>query len=67
MNRARKGPTLTQVPVDKLEILGNTAVEQETLAGIVRVDKFQCVAKLVEALFIEGVAASAGPAANSPA
>ena len=32
------------------------AVEQKPLAGIVRIDEFQCIADLVKTFFVEGVA-----------
>ena len=51
----------------KLEILGDAAVEQQSFARIVRVDEFQRVADLVEALVIEGVARQLRPAASSRA
>src|SRR5262245_29546314 len=43
-------------PRRKLEILGDPAVEQQSFARIARVDEFQRVADLVEALFIKRIA-----------
>ena len=40
----------------QLEILGEPAVEQQTLAGIVRVDEFERIAQLVEAFRVKGLA-----------
>src|SRR5262245_41975733 len=42
-------------PRRQLEILRNTAVEQQPLGRSIRIDKFQRVAELVEALFIKGL------------
>ena len=57
MNRSRSGPTLTQVPVAKLEILGDSAVENKALLRIVLVEELQRVAELVVAVLVESLGA----------
>ena len=53
--RARSGPTLTQVPLRELEILGDAAVEIEAGIEVVGIGRFERVAELVKAFLVEGV------------
>ncbi len=57
---ARSGPTLTKVPVDELEVLGDAAVEHEAAAGIVRVHRLGGVAGAEEAFVVEASAVCSG-------
>ena len=54
MKRARNGPTLTQVPLRELEILGDAAVEIEAGVEIVGIGRLERIAEFVKALFVEG-------------
>src|SRR3979490_237228 len=53
-NRARSGPTLTQVPPGELEILGDAAVEIEARVEGGKADGLECIAKLVKSFVVEG-------------
>ena len=46
----------------QLEVLGNTAVEQQAFAGIMWIGEFQRVSQFVETVFVESVAREVLPA-----
>ena len=60
MNLIRSGPTLTQVPVASLKSSADAAVEEEALLGIARIEEFQRVAELIEAVLVERRGQSSG-------
>ena len=45
---------MTQVPGDELEVLGQAAVEQQALVGVLGVDERPASPRAVEALLVEG-------------
>ena len=67
MKRARNGPTLTQVPLRELEVLGDAAVEIEAGVEIIGIGRLQRVAELVEAFLVERSSRSVPAGANSRA
>ena len=54
MNRARSGPTLTQVPVESLKSSATRPSNTRPLRGSLRIDEAHRVAQPVEALLVEG-------------